>query len=195
MIKLKSLKTGIKQVWQFIYRLYAVRENVTLGKNVHLGLGTILWAPVGLSIGNDVYIGKNCTIECDGQIGSNVLFANQVGLIGRWDHDYSIVGCAVRQAPWIGDPEYKGEGKGKQIIVENDVWIGYGAIILSGVHIARGAIIAAGSVVTHDVLPYSIVIGVPAREVAKRFTPEEITEHEMILYGRVLTELDRVEKT
>lgn len=48
------------------------------------------------------------------------------------------------------------------IIVEDDVWIGYGVILLSGIHIGKGAIIAAGSIVTKDVEPYSIVAGVPA---------------------------------
>lgn len=193
MIKLSFLRTFIKQLWQFVYRLYAVRDNVTLGKNVHLGLGTIIWAPAELIIGSDVYIGKNCTIECDGQIGSNVLIANQVGLIGRCDHDFTTVGYSIQQAPWIGSPEYNGKGKGKRILVENDVWIGYGAIILSGVHIARGAIIGAGSVVTRDVLPYSIVAGVPAYEVGSRFSPEKIIEHEMTIYGKVLTTTDQLD--
>jgi virginiamycin A acetyltransferase len=58
------------------------------------------------------------------------------------------------------------------------VWIGYGAIILSGVHIGHGAIIAAGSVVTKDVEPYIIVAGVPAHNIGERFSKEEIMLHE-----------------
>jgi acetyltransferase-like isoleucine patch superfamily enzyme len=69
------------------------------------------------------------------------------------------------------------------LIIEDDVWVGYGAIVLSGVRIGRGAIIAAGSVVTRDVEPYSIVAGNPARSVGSRFNAEEVVSHELALYG------------
>ena len=73
---------------------------------------------------------------------------------------------------------YQFKGKNKKIVIENDVWIGYGSIIVSGVHIGRGAIVAAGSVVLKDVEPYAIVAGNPAREISKRFTENQIIEHE-----------------
>ncbi len=70
-----------------------------------------------------------------------------------------------------GHPATKGD-----VIIGNDVWIGYGATILSGVHIGDGAVIGARSVVSRNVEPYSIVIGNPAKEVKKRFDPETIEE-------------------
>ena len=57
----------------------------------------------------------------------------------------------------------------RQVIIGNDVWIGAGACILSGVKIGDGSIIGARAVVTKDVEPYTIVAGVPARELRKRF--------------------------
>lgn len=60
------------------------------------------------------------------------------------------------------------------IVIGNDVWIGYEATILSGVHIGDGAIIGAKAVVTKDVPAYSIVGGIPAREIKKRFDPGTI---------------------
>lgn len=65
-----------------------------------------------------------------------------------------------------------------QVVIEDDVWIGFGAIILSGVRIGRGSIVAAGAVVTKDVPPYSIVVPQQARVLRARFTPEEIERHE-----------------
>ncbi|MCQ4872717.1 CatB-related O-acetyltransferase [Butyricimonas paravirosa] len=60
------------------------------------------------------------------------------------------------------------------IIIGNDVWIGYEAIIMAGVHIGDGAIIGTRAVVTKDVPPYTIVGGVPAKEIRKRFDPDTI---------------------
>ena len=60
------------------------------------------------------------------------------------------------------------------IVVGNDVWIGYEAVILAGVTIGDGAIIGARAVVTKDVPPYTIVGGVPAKQIRKRFNEETI---------------------
>ena len=167
-----------RRVWQRLYRLYGVRSNVTLGRRVHLGIGSIVSAPHKLTIEDGVYIGKFCTVECDGAIGKNVLIANGVGLIGRYDHDHRQLGMPMRLASWIGDPGYIGAGRGLQVVVEDDVWIGFGAIVLTGVTVGRGAIVAAGSVVVGDVDRYAIVAGNPARTVGWRFTAQEIIAHE-----------------
>lgn len=66
------------------------------------------------------------------------------------------------------------------IIIGNDVWIGYEAIIIAGVHVGNGAIIAAHAVVTKDVQPYTIVGDVPARFIRKRFNEEIIQELEKL---------------
>ena len=66
------------------------------------------------------------------------------------------------------------------IVVGNDVWIGYEAVIMAGVHIGNGAIIAARAVVTKDVPPYTIVGGVPARPIRKRFDEATIQQLESL---------------
>jgi acetyltransferase-like isoleucine patch superfamily enzyme len=171
----------MRRAWQWFYRLYAVRRNVVLGRSVHIGLWSILAAATRLTVGDDVYIGKNCTIEVDGSIGSGVLIANNVGLLGRRDHDYTCVGKRVRHSPWIGDADFDAGIKAKRLVVEDDVWIGFGAIVLSGITVGRGSVVAAGSIVTRDVAPYSIVAGNPARRVGERFNAEEIARHEALL--------------
>lgn len=62
------------------------------------------------------------------------------------------------------------------IVIGNDVWVGYDAVIMAGVKIGDGAIIGTRAVVTNDVEPYSIVGGVPAKEIRKRFAPEVINQ-------------------
>ncbi len=73
----------------------------------------------------------------------------------------------------------------KDIVVEEDVWIGSHVNLLSGSHLGRGCEVGAGSVVRGNVPPYSIVIGNPCKVVGFRFTPEEVLEHEMIQYAEV----------
>jgi len=170
----------LKKLLQSIYySVYGVRKNVSYGEEFHLGFGSTVWAPNQLNIGNRVYIGKYCTIEVDGSIGNDVMIANNVGLIGKYDHDFSVVGTTLRKTPWIGDLNYTGKGKNLKIIIGDDVWIGFGAIILSGVKIDRGAIVAAGAIVTRDVTSYSIVAGNPAKVIGNRFNEKQIKEHEL----------------
>lgn len=73
----------------------------------------------------------------------------------------------------IVNGELEGVSKG-DIIVDDDVWIGYGVTVLSGVHIGQGAVIAAGAVVSRDVPPYAIVGGVPAKVIKYRFSEDVI---------------------
>lgn len=157
-------------------------KNIKWGENSTFGRGTVFWAPNRMHIGNNVYIGKYCTLQADIEIGNNINIANNVGLIGKYDHDYSKIGVSIKDAPWIGDKTYDFKGKDQKIIIEDDVWIGYGSIVFTGIHIHRGAIVAAGSVVTHDVPPYAIVAGNPARIKGYRFTEEQIVYHEKALY-------------
>lgn len=158
--------------------LLITKSNIKLGKTSTFGRGTVLYAPNQITIGENVYIGKYCSLETDIEIGNDVLLGNNVGLIGKYDHDFSCIGKSIKDSPWIGDNDYRFKGKGLNIVIGNDVWIGYGSIIMSGVRIGRGAIVAAGSVVLKDVEPYTIVAGNPARVVSKRFDDNQIREHE-----------------
>ncbi len=167
---------------QHVHRLYSVKSGVKVGKRVHIGLWSACWSPDELIIEDDVYIGNLCTIQVNGRIGRYTMIANNVGIIGKLDHDFREIGMPIRYAKWIGDRK-QGDVRKDSVIIGEDVWVGYGAIILSGVTIGRGAIVAAGSVVTKNVTPYAIVAGVPAKSIGDRFTPEEIVEHEMKLYS------------
>lgn len=163
--------------------LLALRRNIHLGRNSTFGRGTVFYAPHEITIGDNVYIGKYCSLETDMEIGSDVLIGSNVGLVGKYDHDYTSIGKSIKDSPWIGDADYQFKGKDLKIRVGSDVWIGYGAVILGGVTIGRGAIVAAGSVVTRDVAPYSIVGGNPAKVISRRFDEARILEHERLYRG------------
>ncbi len=110
-------------------------------------------------------IGKFCSIACGAKFLFNCANHSLRSLSNytfplfweEWDLDRKDV-CEA----W----DDKGD-----IVVGNDVWIGYEAVIMAGVHIGDGAVVAARAVVTKDVPPYTIVGGVPAREIRKRFEP------------------------
>ncbi len=113
-------------------------------------------------------IGKFCSIACGAKFVFNCANHTLKSLstytfplfFEEWDLQKSDVATA-----W----DNKGD-----IIIGNDVWIGYDAVIMAGVKIGDGAIIGTRAVVTKDVEPYSIVGGVPAKEIRKRFAPEVI---------------------
>lgn len=149
---------------------------VRYGKNVHVQSSVVIFSPNKLCVmGNNVGIGHYCVLNCDVVIGNDVMLAAHVGLIARDAHRTDLVGVTMFESP-RGD-QYK-------IIIEDDVWIGYGAIVLSGVTIGRGAVVAAGAVVKEDVPPYAMVAGVPAKIVRQRFTKEQIVEHERVINHR-----------
>ena len=117
--------------------------------------------------GDRLVIGKYCSIACGARFLMNSAnhalgsLSNYVFPIfyEEWDHGMQVTEAWDRR----GD-----------IVIGNDVWIGYEAVILSGVTIGDGAIVAARSVVTRDVEPYTIVGGVPARHIRRRFDEETI---------------------
>ncbi len=107
-----------------------------------------------------------------------IIFANNVAFVGRYDHNYQQIGVPTRLAEQIRDTNYSWKGLNQITIIGDDVWIGYGSIIMSGVKIGDGSIIAAGSVVTKDVEAYSIYGGNPAKKIKDRFpNKEELNEH------------------
>lgn len=91
----------------------------------------------------------------------------------------------------IESSDYRDATSKGSIIVDDDVWIGYRATIMSGVHIGQGAVVAAGAVVTKDVPPYAIVGGVPARVIKYRFSPEVIEHLLKLDYSKLSDDMIR----
>ena len=174
----------IGAAWRSAKRRLFVSGRVAAGRRLHVGVLSYVSSAGGLEIGDDVYIGKFCSIQVNGRIGSGVLIANNVGIVGRRDHDMRAIGVPIRLAPWVGDTPALRDDPRNRVEIGDDVWIGYGAVVLSGVTIGRGAVVAAGAVVSENVAAYDIVSGNPARVVARRFTAAQIVAHEAGLSRR-----------
>lgn len=166
---MRALLNNIRSILLFRLRYPWVRK----GRNVHCQWTVRFWSPHRhIVLGDSVGIGHGCIFLADTEIGNKVLIACNVAFLNSDDHRYDCVGKTI----WDS-----GRGDQFKIVVEDDVWIGHGAIILTPARIGRGAIVAAGSVVTRDVPRYAIVGGVPAKTLKMRFSPEQIVEHERLL--------------
>ena len=149
------------------------------GSNVRFSALTSDFTYRNVTIGNDVYIGPHALFLCTESqifIGNKVLFGPHVTIIGG-DHRITDVGR------FIYDVLEKHPEDDQDVHIEDDVWIGTNTTLLKGVTVGRGAVVAAGALVTKDVPPYAIVGGVPAKVLKYRFTPEQIQEHERQLYA------------
>lgn len=129
---------------------------------------------------NDVSIGPGSTIYTTNAkiyIKHHVVIGPNLTII-TGDHNTSVLGeyiCNVRE---------KRETDDEDVTIESDVWIGCNVTILKGVTIGKGCVVAAGAVVTKDCPPYSIIGGVPAKVIKKRFSEDEIKKHETLLQNK-----------
>jgi acetyltransferase-like isoleucine patch superfamily enzyme len=135
-------------------------ENLFLGDDVEVGSRSTLWAAHSKII-----------------FGDHVISGPEI-VIMAGDHNVRPLGKFLSQ---VGEQE-KARSDDLDVVIDGDVWIGARAIILKGVHVGRGAVIGAGSVVRRRVAPYSIVTGNPARPHRLRGTLEELLAHEAKLY-------------
>ena len=125
--------------------------------------------------------------DCKLIIKNYVSIAQHVTFILNADHYTNHISTYPFKVKILQSTFSESFGKG-DIIVDDDVWIGYGATIMSGVHIGQGAVVAAGAVVTKDVPPYAIVGGVPAKVIKYRFEPEMIEELLKVDYSKLTKE-------
>ena len=117
------------------------------------------------------YVAPGCMISSGVEIGAYTMIGPRVMILGN-DHVHNVAGKPVI---FSGRPEFK------KTLIGSDVWIGAGCIIICGVKIGDGAIIGAGAVITKDIAPYSIMVGVPAKFIRQRFDLEQQALHDRML--------------
>lgn len=123
------------------------------------------------------FVGHGCRLDPGVHIGRYSMLAAQVAVLGD-DHLWKEAGVPI---------QFAGRPTQSRTFIADDVWIGFRALIMRGVTIGRGAVVAAQAVVTCDVPPYSVVAGVPARPISQRFSDlAERARHDAVLDGPVL---------
>lgn len=150
---------------KLLYRPYVRRRLKHAGRGFRLGYASEFLQPGLFRIGNNFFTGPHCYFDTNQfspvRIGDDVMFGPYCKLIGG-NHDYSYT-----KGP-LSDHRFPRPHQ-KEIIIENGVWIGANAVILTGAQIGEGSIIGAMGLVNHVVPPYTVAVGVPAKRLFARF--------------------------
>lgn len=176
-----KLSLTFSYVWDKLWSPVYKHSMKHCGKNVYLRpTCSDLKGLYNLSIGDGSSIPKGSVFYCTEApltIGRKVIFGPNPTII-TGDHRINVVG------KFIMDSNEKLPENDAPVVIEDDVWCGANVTILKGVTIGRGSVVAAGAVVTKSCPPYSIIGGVPAKILKRRFSKEEIIEHERNLFPK-----------
>jgi chloramphenicol O-acetyltransferase type B len=129
------------------------------GPGFYCGAGSFFRAGEDIRIGRNVFFGLGVHVSAPCVIGDDVLFGSRVAVVGG-DHRFDLPGVPMNRS---------GRADAAPVVVEEEAWVGHGAILMAGVRVGRGAIVAAGAVVTKDIPPCEIWGGTPARALRPRF--------------------------
>lgn len=151
----------------------------------YLGNNVILTPPISLSKASNIFIHDNVGIgpySFISAINANFIIKGNCAIAERFTVHTGNHAMVLKQFCSSITEENKPKGCDKDVIVEEDVWIGCNVTLLSGVTIGRGGTIAAGAVVNKSTPPYCLVGGIPAKPIKFKWTIDEILQHEKALY-------------
>ena len=158
---LSTIKSLIKSgVYTFrILRFKWQNKNFKVGKRMKSGKFCVVSRKNTIKVGDDFFMGNFCHLASNLHVGDNVMFASFVACVGG-DHKIDRISTTINKS---------GLDTLKTTYIGNDVWVGHGAIIIHGVRLGEGCVVAAGSVVTKDIPNYAIFGGNPARLIRYRY--------------------------
>ena len=131
--------------------VFAHGGKITIGDDCFVGEGSRLWSAASIRVGSRVLISH----------GVNVHDTNSHSISAAQRHSHIL---AIFDS---GHPRHLPDVVDAPVVIEDDAWIGFNAVVLKGVRIGRGAIVGSATVVTKDVPPFSVVVGNPAREIGQ----------------------------
>ncbi len=158
---LRWLPSSRKQTFRFFRTLRSWVGRFVFdecGRNVNIERLADFGTGKGISLGDNSGLGVRCRVSSPCRIGRNVMMAADVLIMTR-SHRTERTDLPMC---------FQGAEAPKEVVIDDDVWIGTRAIILPGVKIGTGAIVGAGAVVTRDVPAYAVVGGIPARVIKMR---------------------------
>lgn len=140
-------------IW-IVRKLFLRLSGLKIGRHSEINIGVYFLSPYRIRIGHDCHINRKCFLDGRGSImiGNNVSISHHVSIV-TGSHD-------------ANSDDFK--PLFKPVMIHDYAWIGINATILQGVTIGKGAVVAAGSIVTHDVMENEIVGGVPAKHISTR---------------------------
>ena len=177
------MKAFLRRIWyRFRYPGITVWPGATIGGDVQFGVHVVLCHHAmihGVEIGSHAYVGTQSQVQY-ATIGSFVSIGPEVR-IGLGSHPVHMVSTypsfyASHASAAMPLSRHTTVKEYARIMIGSDVWVGSRAMIVDGVEVGHGAVIAAGAVVTKNVAPYAIAGGVPARVIRYRFAPEVIAD-------------------
>ena len=169
------------EMWYELQKHYVINMQsynfAAIGKHSMIGYGSVM-------------VPSNMYLEDYTRIQNHLNFISYKGKLSVKKYAAIGAGCTIipgDHVPTVGVPQYLAgnlhiNDVDGEIVVGEDAWVGAGTILLSHCQIGRGAVVAAGAVVSKKVPPYAVVAGVPAKIIATRFTVEQILQHESELY-------------
>jgi len=163
----------IKKTFRKLYYFSSVQNFKKHGNNLHFSSGGKIVRPKEIEMGDNIYISNGFHISARNlKFGSNIMIGPNL-VIECDNHIFNKIGHTMfemSQERTIGG-----------VTIEDDVWIGANVTILHGVKIGEGSVVGAASVVTKNLPPYTICIGIPCKPIKKRFSDIEMNQHLLLI--------------
>lgn len=181
----KIIKKYLRPIIRIINLIHRLLQQYRLPLSMHISESSQIGLPFLATYPQNVYLEEKTRINP---------YAKIINYTGRFilkkysEISYNCTIVTGNHTPTVGIPQfYLGHShindNEKDVIIEEDVWIGANATILSGAHIGRGAVVGANALVNKPIPPYAVVVGIPAHIIASKFTIDQIIEHEKSLYN------------